>query len=473
MTRTDLLDSARAVADAVLYEGYLLYPYRASAAKNRVRWQFGVVGPVGAGDAGCGEEPEMSTDCLVDLQDETTVDIRVRFLQLQSRTVWRLEATPGRGASFTPVPELTCGSRTWLSWDEAVQREVDLAARHIPDLLGEVLTLPVEVEGDTETELLHDEDGVLVGKVVRRRWPLSAGLQVHARRVGEAVVVGLRLDNQHQWSPEEPDGMPRSHRDQALQYSLLSAHLVLSVHHGQFLSVIDPPDWAARAAAECASHRCWPVLIGAQGDRDVVLASPIILYDWPEIAAESAGALFDSTEVDELLTLRIKTMTDGEKREARATDDHAGAILDRCESMPDEVLERMHGATRDVSIRDEVPMWSTLENDGTPPGDPRPWWDPVVDSSVSPETDSVVVAGTAVAAGSSVRLRPSRRADAQDLFFAGQVAVVTGVHHDVDGRIHVAVVLRDDPAGDLHQWYGRYLYFGPEEIVPVEAGGAA
>jgi hypothetical protein len=356
-----------------------------------------------------------------------------------------------------------------------VEREVDLAAQRIPELLdGTQLLLPVEVPGGVETEPIHDEDGALAGKVVRRRWPLTATLRVSARRLDDAVVVTLRLDNQHQWSPEESDGIARPHRDQALQYSLLSAHMVLSVRDGRFLSVIDPPAWASRAAAQCASHRCWPVLIGAQGDRDVVLASPIILYDWPEIAAESAGALFDSTEIDELLTLRVMTLTEDEKREARATDDRAGAILDRCESMPDEVLERLHGATRDMSAKDdEVPMWSTPEHDGAPFGDSRPWWDPAVDSSVSPGTDSVLVDGTAVAAGSSVRLRPSRRADAQDLFFADQVAVVTGVHHDVDGRIHVAVVLRDDPAGDLHQWYGRYLYFGPEEIEPVEAGGAA
>ena len=38
-------DRARKIADAVLYEGYLLYPYRASAAKNRVRWQWGVLAP--------------------------------------------------------------------------------------------------------------------------------------------------------------------------------------------------------------------------------------------------------------------------------------------------------------------------------------------------------------------------------------------------------------------------------------------
>jgi len=58
------LQHARAVADAVLFEGYLLYPYRASSSKNRVRWQFGVLGPPGAAATGIGEESTMSVDCL-------------------------------------------------------------------------------------------------------------------------------------------------------------------------------------------------------------------------------------------------------------------------------------------------------------------------------------------------------------------------------------------------------------------------
>ncbi|RRO18658.1 hypothetical protein EIL87_05955 [Saccharopolyspora rhizosphaerae] len=464
MTSTDLLDRARVIADAVLYEGYLLYPYRASAAKNQVRWQFGVLGPIGAREAGCGEDSAMSTDCLLELGGETTVDIRVRFLQLQSRTVWRREATPRR---LTPVHELTCGSQTWLSWDEAVEQEVDLAPQHIPELLdGVERLLPVEVPGGAEAELLRDEHGELVGKVVRERLPLSAVLRVSARRVGGAVAVGLRLENQHPWVPLESG---RPHRDQALQRSLLSAHVVLSVLDGRFLSVIDPPAWASEAAAQCANHRCWPVLVGEKGDQDVVLAAPIILYDWPEVAAESPGDLFDSTEIDELLTLRVMTLTEDEKREVRATDDRARALLDRCESLPDTELGRLHGTTREVPAGGEVPTWSTPGHDGAD----RPWWDPDVDASVRPETDSVLVGGTPVAAGSHVRLRPSRRADAQDLFLAGQVAVVTRVDRDVDGRVHVAVVLRDDPAGDLHQWYGRYLYFGPEEIEPLEPGGVA
>ena len=70
--------------------------------------------------------------------------------------------------------------------------------------------------------------------------------------------------------------------------------------------------------------------------------------------------------------------------------------------------------------------------------------------------------------GSHVRLRPRRNADAQDIFVAGKTARVTSVHEDVEGNRHVAVVVEDDPAADLHDWYGRYLYFSPDEIEPLE-----
>lgn len=96
-----------------------------------------------------------------------------------------------------------------------------------------------------------------------------------------------------------------------------------------------------------------------------------------------------------------------------------------------------------------------------------PWWDPAADAAVSPGSDAVMIEGVAVAKGSLVRVHPSRRADAQDLFFAGQVARVTAVLSDVDGGVHVALVLVDDPAADMHDWYGRYFYFAPDELEPL------
>jgi len=198
------------------------------------------------------------------------------------------------------------------------------------------------------------------------------------------------------------------------------------------------------------------VLAGAAGSSDVVLGAPIILYDYPEVAEQSQGALFDSTEIDEILSLRVMTMTDDEKAQARATDPRAAAIIDRCDDMSATDLGQLHGILRDP----HGPIFET--------GD-VPWWDPEADASVRPEVDAVVVEGTRVARGSLVRVHPSRRADAQDLFFADQVGRVTAVLSDVDGDVHVALVLVDDPAADLHEWYGRYLYFSPDELKPLPA----
>ncbi len=225
------------------------------------------------------------------------------------------------------------------------------------------------------------------------------------------------------------------------------------------MSVIDPPPDAVVAAAGCVQQRCWPVMAGPEPGTDLVLGSPIILYDYPEVATESAGALFDSTEIDEILTLRVMTMTEQEKAEARATDPRAREIIDRCDQMSAADLQQLHGILRDpVAAEAERPWFDT--------GD-APWWDPAVDERVQPEVDAVVIAGVSVSKGSLVRVHPSRRADAQDLFFADQVARVTAVLSDVDDQIHVALVLVDDPAADLHDWYGRYLYFAPEELEPL------
>ncbi len=191
----------------------------------------------------------------------------------------------------------------------------------------------------------------------------------------------------------------------------------------------------------------------ADEDDRVVLSSPIILPDHPEVAPESPGDLFDSTEIDELLALRVLTLTPEEKREARATDPRAAEILDRCEELTPEALGRLHGAVR------------TLRPAGWP--QTVPWWDPESEAGVDPETDTVMVGETRVGKGTRVRLVPRDGADAQDLFLAGRPARVAAVFRDVDGGVHVAVVLEDDPASDLHGSYGRYRYFRPVELEPL------
>jgi hypothetical protein len=425
------MDIARGVADAVLYEGYLLYPYRASSRKNQVRWQWGVLVPSAYAAAGHGEYATSHSECLLEPDTDPVLHIRLRFLQLQHRS-------GGDG----PVPE----------FDEAVEHEID-AVLPVCELLDTEQVVPVSVPGSTETS-----EGV-----TRQRWPLQGEIRLSAWRLeGPYGVLQLAVEvvNTGQWDD------PEAERQLALRHSLIAAHTVLAVTDGEFISLIDPPEWAKPAAEGCRNERTWPVMVGEVGRRDVILISPIILYDYPVIAPESPGELFDGTEIDEILTLRTMTLTDEEKAEARATDERARKLMDRIDTMPPEMLDKLHGAIRYLgetpSTRGEPDPIETITTPGTP------WWDPGADASVDPETDSVLIAGIEVAKGSRVRLTPGLRGtDAQDMFLAGRTATVAAVLLDVDGNTHVAVTLDDDPGAEISAAHGRFRYFTPDELAPL------
>lgn len=137
-------------------------------------------------------------------------------------------------------------------------------------------------------------------------------------------------------------------------HSMVSTHTILGVRDGEFVSLLDTPDEFRQAANGCQNIGTWPVLVGEPGEKETMLSSPIILYDYPQIAPESAGNLFDGTEIDEILTLRILALTDQEKREMRSVDERARQILERTEALTPEHLMKLHGAVRGLrSIEDE------------------------------------------------------------------------------------------------------------------------
>jgi len=146
------MDIAREIADAVLYEGYLLYPYRASARKNQIRWQWGVLVPPAYAAAGHGEHATSHSECMLEPGIDPLLHIRLRFLQLQHRS-------GGDGS----VPE----------FDEAVEHEVD-AVLSVSELLDTEQVVPISVAGGTETT----EDGL-----TRQRWPLVGEARLSAQRL--------------------------------------------------------------------------------------------------------------------------------------------------------------------------------------------------------------------------------------------------------------------------------------------------
>ena len=575
-----LFEQLGAVADAVLYEGYLLYPYRRSSTKNRVRWQFGVLfprdwveadGPVTPGVSGSADSWYQQTECLLRVRrpDSARVRVRVRYLQMQRKQV----EEAGR-----PVESLHGDDGTvHLTFDEALPRECEI---EVP--LGELLrggrTVTVGAAAGEDVEPLSGD----AGRVVRSREEIRAETVVTAERLSDGLCrIRVRTTNT---APAPP---PRTPRDEALRRALIATHTLLGGDGVEFVSLIDPPADLETPVRACRNEFTFPVLGGEAGDTGpVLLSAPIILPDHPQVAPESPGDLHDAAEIDEILTLRTMLLTDDEKREARATDPRAAAILDRVDTMPQEVFERLHGAVRSltpsgpaavsadrlpgavgspapsgpaavsadrlpgavgspapsgpaaVASADRLPgavgspasaALAAVSADrlpgavGSPApsalaarsadrvpgavGSPAPsalaaasgdrlphalrppapfapftptasadrpaWWQEGADDGLSPTTDTVLVDGVPLGGGSRVRLRPrGRGADAQDMFLAGRTAEVAAVFHDVDGSVHLAVTLDDDPAAELNNWYGRFHYFRPDELEPLEPAGS-
>lgn len=308
-------DLVRRIADAVLYEGYLLWPYRKSALKNQQRFTFGGVYP-----PAWEERSYMQVQALLEGDEDAEVDVRVRFLHVVRRQVLKI------GPSFTtpePVEELEINGERWVSWDEAVEREIGPGPIRVA--VGE------QVEG-------------ISGGAIRRSWRALAGEVTVARELVRPGLsrLTLRILNTTQWAGRT--------REDALRQTFCSTHAVLRVRDGAWVSLTDSPDALSAEAAACECCGAWPVLVGEAGDRGTLLASPIILCDYPEIAPESPGDLFDSGEIDQMLVLNILAMTDEERRDMRDCDPRAREILERTEALSGEEIMRLHGAVREFGL---------------------------------------------------------------------------------------------------------------------------
>jgi hypothetical protein len=333
------------VANAVLYEGYILYPYRPSV-KNRQRWTFGGLYPEAYCRQTAGSEaPANQTECLVRGHPDPAVEVVVRFLHLTARQVGAfdppLAAWPGGGGPpFRAVETLPVGDRLFHTWQEAEEREYTVGELSLAAIRDQPHRRMFAFPGRRWREPIAAADGTIPGVLAREQQAIAGEVEASAAVVGERLfrlTVGVR-----NLAPlESPAG-----RDDALMRSLVSTHLLLGVRGGEFVSLLDPPDDCREAAAACRNVGVWPVLVGEEERADTMLASPIILYDRPQVAPESPGDLFDGTEIDEILSLRILTLTDDEKRLAAAVDDRARALLARTEALGAEGLSGLHGTFR-------------------------------------------------------------------------------------------------------------------------------
>jgi hypothetical protein len=308
-------DAVRRIADAVLYEGYLLWPYRKSALKNRHRFTFGGVYPPAWDDWS-----SMQVQVLLEGAADVEVEVRVRFLHVVERQVLKIGSP---SAAPEPVEALEVDGERWVSWDEAVERELTPG--------------PIRVPAGAELQEIP-------GGAIRRSWQaLEGDVAVDRELIGPGLsCVTVRVTNTSPWSGDA--------REAALRRTFCSTHAVLRAPAGAWVSPTDPPVELRGEAETCANCGTWPVLVGEPGDRSALLASPIILGDYPEIAPESPGDLFDSGEIDQMLVLNILAMTDEERQDMRDSDPRARAILERTEALSDEEIMRLNGAVREFGL---------------------------------------------------------------------------------------------------------------------------
>jgi hypothetical protein len=333
------VDPAKKIAEAVLYEGYVLWPYRRSARKNQQRWTFGGVYPRAYSEARGEDDPWlMQTQVLVSRDENATVEVKVRFLHVVERKVARMKA----GGALEFVGELRLGGELYLPWDEATEREVVVGPFRLSEM-GSPGRKDIDIPAGSTDEALGGPGGVVAGALVRSWRTLRGTVEVEAEPLREGVYrLTVRISNTTPWGGED--------RESTLRQTFVSTHTTLRVEEGEFVSLTDPPEELRELAQGCENIKTWPVLVGEERDRSEMLSSPIILYDYPQIAPESPGDLFDGGEIDQLLILNILSLTDAEKEEMRASDPRAREILERCESLSPEELMSLHGAIREFRV---------------------------------------------------------------------------------------------------------------------------
>ncbi len=441
------------VVEAVLYEGYVLYPYRPSAKKNRKRFTFGLIYPEAYSQAQRGVEPcLMQTECLLrSTTDHPTLGISVRFLHPLARQVGRLSSpatqrVEGREPDCELVPELRVDGELFQCWHEAVEREVNLPQI---SFLGRDQRCQTELgfsfAASRRLEPIRDGRQQVVGALIREQNRVEGIVEVRLQPIAEDWHrVTVRVANR----TALPEGKELN-MDGIILRAFASTHTILQAQGAEFASLTDPPPEVRSAAVACRNLGTWPVLIGDEDkqERDTMLSSPIILYDYPKIASESPGAFFDGTEIDEMLALRVLTLAEEEKREMRQADVFARQILERTEAMPEDQWARLHGTIRDLGF---------FEEDSA--GENRP-------------LEGIWAGGVYLRPGDRVRLRPKARADIMDLALNGQIARIEAVEQDAENRIHLAVVVEADPGKDLGllRQPGHRFFYGVDEVEPVKA----
>jgi hypothetical protein len=382
------------LVETLLWEGYALYPYTPGATKNATPTPFGIVYPpaYAAGSPTTFDRIRMQGIVETEPGVDAELSLRVDFLQ-------------------------SAGER-----HEGVARRVELSP---------VVLSALEAEG-AGAEFAFDG---LCGRVRMAVQRFDERLARVTLCVHNATAVAEGLD-----------------RAAALRSALLSTHVVARVAGGRFLSPVDPPEHGAAAVMACAAVNTYPVL--ATDQDDALLGAAIILPDHPQLAPESRGSLFDSTEIEEALLLHVLALSDGEREAIADHDPAVRAMIERAVAATPPDIAGLHGR---VTVRDRAAQGS----DPSVAMDARAY---AGGGNGQAGEAEAVVDGVTYRPGARVRLRAEGNATAQDHLLAGRTAVVERIYIDYEDAVHLGVTLDDDPGRELMRDIGRYLYFKPADV---------
>jgi hypothetical protein len=270
------VEQARRVADALLYEGFPVSPRRPPEARSQVGFHAGVLMPPayrGATETG---RAACQTECVIECPDRAQLEIVVRFLRLQHRSVY---ARDPAGGTLREVAALTVAGVEYTCADEAREQEEYLSSS-VASLLGSGAEMTFHLGLGESYEGLAGPDGKPAGRLTRR-WPtLQGAVRARAQRVSgrfQAVRLSIVVENR-----TRPEG-PLHGRGDGLRHALIAVHTLIGIGDGRFLSMTDPPAWAAAEIAACTNVGTWPVLAGPPGCGNLMMSSPVTMDDHPEV----------------------------------------------------------------------------------------------------------------------------------------------------------------------------------------------
>jgi hypothetical protein len=380
-------DGLEQLVDSLLYEGYALYPYTPGASKNSTPTPFGILYPPVYAATLSSTFDHLELRCALEAPPDAVLSAEVRFLA-------------------------PAGER-----HQAVARRVTVS--------GAMVGALAEDAAVREALLLGGEEGSP---------PLTIGVSLVAAVLDDgAYEVVLRVENRTLVS----SGLDRAG---ALGRSLLSTHPIVRVNGGRFISPLE---------RRCESINTFPVLATAADD--AVVGAAIVLPDHPQIAPESRGGLFDSTEIEEALLLHVQALSDGERKEIERQDPAVREMVARAAAATPEDIVALHGR---VTLRDP----ETTE----PPTEPPELADPRAGE------ETADVDGVTFRRGGTVIIRPGPDADLHARMLDGRTATIERIFTAYDGKTHLGVTIDGDPGQDLMRDTGRYLYFFAPEVEVVE-----